>query len=170
VALAVLTGNSTAQSVASRDPMIGRLVPTFAWAAMDDSAKIISPLSLKGSVVLIDMWATWCGPCRKELPFMHDAYARFHAQGFEIVSISFDEAPGKVTEFRDDFFPMPWQHVFASPDIENDVVRIFRIDGFPRAVLVDRDGRVLRVDSAVRGPALAATLDSLLAGRLSPPR
>lgn len=155
---------------ASQSPLVGRLVPTFAWASMEDSAAIISPLSLRGSVVLIDLWGTWCAPCRREMPFLHAAYQRFHPAGFEILSVSFDVSPGKVQAYRRDQFPMPWQHVYATSEIEAEATRIFRVDSFPRTVLIDRDGTVLRVDSGLRGPALAATLDSVFAGRVTQPR
>ncbi len=133
---------------------------------MNDSTAIVSPLSLAGSVVLIDLWGTWCAPCRREMPFLHDAYAKFHAQGFEIVSVAFDVSPGKVAAFRRDHFPMPWQHVFATRSIDAEATRLFHLDSFPRAVLLDRDGTVLRVDTGLRGPVLKATLDSLFSGHL----
>lgn len=151
------------------DPLQGRLVPTFAWTSVDDSTAIVSPLSLQGSVVLIDLWGTWCAPCRREMPFLHEAYARFHSQGLEIVSVSFDVSWEKVQVYRRDHFPMPWQHVYATGTIDAEATRIFRIDNFPRTVLIGRDGTVLRVDTGLRGPALAATLDSVFAGRMSLP-
>jgi thiol-disulfide isomerase/thioredoxin len=157
-----------AQSVHVSEPLLGRLVPTFAWTAMDDSTSIISPLSLQGRVVLVDLWATWCGPCRREMPFLHDAYARYHARGLEIVSVAFDVSPGKVATYRRDHFPMPWQHVYATSLIEAEATRIFRVDSFPKALLLDRDGTVLRIDAGLRGSALAATLDSVFTGRMPP--
>lgn len=162
------TTAALAQDRRPAERLQGRVVPTFAWPSMHDSATIISPLSLQGSVVLIDLWGTWCGPCRREMPFLHDAYSRFHARGFEIVSVAFDVSPGKVAAFRRDRFPMPWQHVYATAQIEAEATRIFRVDNFPRTVLIDRDGTVLRVDHGLRGPTLAATLDSLFRARLSP--
>ncbi len=155
----------TAQAARPAEPLIGRVVPTFAWPAMDDSVTIISPLSLQGSVVLIDLWGTWCGPCRREMPFLHDAWTRYHARGFEIVSVAFDVSPGKVAAFRRALFPMPWQHVYATAAIEAEATRIFRVDNFPRAVLIDRDGTVLRVDEGLRGPKLAATLETIFSAR-----
>ena len=157
---------ATTAPVRQREPLLGRLVPTFAWTAMDDSTEIISPLSLRGSVVLIDLWGTWCVPCRREMPFLHDAYERFHRQGFEILSVAFDQSPGKVAAYRRGQYPMPWQHVYASAAIENEATRIFRVDSFPRAVLLDRNGIVLRVDTGLRGVSLAATLDSIFSGRI----
>lgn len=166
VALGVLLVTAAplrAQDKRPDDALQGRLVPTFAWPSMEDSTVTISPLSLQGKLVLIDLWGTWCGPCRREMPFLHDAYARFHARGFEIVSVAFDVSPGKVTAFRREQFPMPWQHVYATAAIEEEVTRLFRVDNFPRTVLIGRDGTVLRVDDGLRGPRLALTLDSLIA-------
>lgn len=137
---------------------------------MDDSAVVISPLSLQGKVVLIDLWGTWCAPCRREMPFLHGAYARFRSHGFEIVSVAFDVSPGLVTAFRREHFPMPWQHVYATHAIEAEATRLFRVDNFPRAVLVGRDGTVLRVDDGLRGPRLAITLDSLFRAEDRPAR
>lgn len=168
--LLVAVPSLAAQRLPDPEPLVGRLVPTFAWPDMDDSTAVISPLSLQGRVVLIDLWGTWCAPCRREMPFLHAAYSRFHTRGFEIVSVAFDVSPGKVTAFRRDRFPMPWQHVYATDAIESDATRIFRVDNFPRTILVDRDGTVLRVDAGLRGPALAATLDSVFTGLVPPPR
>lgn len=168
--LLVAPSGLDAQAATAVDPLIGKLVPTFAWTSMDDSTSIVSPLSLQGTVVLVDLWGTWCGPCRREMPFLHAAYARFRAQGFEIVSVAFDVSPGKVQAYRREHFPMPWQHVFATTEIEADATRMFRVDNFPRTVLLDRSGHVLRIDAGLRGPALAATLDSVFSGQVSLPR
>ncbi len=166
VALVLVAARGAAQPAPTRDPLIGRLVPTFAWPSMDDSTSIISPLSLQGKVVLLDLWGTWCAPCQREMPFLHEAYARFRARGFEIVSVSFDMSAAKVQIYRRDRFPMPWQHVYATSLIETEATRIFRVDNFPRALLIGRDGTVLRADTGLRGPALSATLDSLFSGTL----
>jgi thiol-disulfide isomerase/thioredoxin len=167
---AATSGGVGAQGATPPVPMQGRLVPTFAWPAMDDSSALVSPLSLQGQVVLIDLWGTWCAPCRREMPFLHDAYSRFHPRGFEILSVSFDVSPGKVAAYRRDHFPMPWLHVYATAAIEAEATRLFRVDNFPRTVPSRSMSTVLRVDTGLRGPALAATLDSLFAGRLTPVR
>jgi thiol-disulfide isomerase/thioredoxin len=170
IAAAVLLGiavRSDAQAVQAADALVGRLVPTFAWPDMEDSTRLISPLSLQGRVVLLDLWGTWCAPCRREMPFLHAAYDRFHPRGLEIVSIAFDVSPGKVLAFRREQFPMPWQHVYATYGIEAEATRLFHAESFPRAVLIGRDGTVLRVDTGLRGPALATTLDSLFAAEVA---
>jgi thiol-disulfide isomerase/thioredoxin len=173
IAAAMLTASAAqagAQTSDSAPAFLGRQIGTFAWTSMDDSTNIVSPLSLRGSVVLVDLWGTWCAPCRREMPFLHAAYAKYRTQGFEILSIAFDVSPEKVQAFRRDVAPMPWLHVYATSAIETEAARTFQLDGFPRAVLLGRDGTVLRVDAALRGPALAATLDSALSNRLSRPR
>lgn len=161
--LLAATRVAPAQTAGPREGLRGRLVPTFAWPSMEDSTVTISPLSLQGSVVLLDLWGTWCAPCRREMPFLHDAYARFKARGFEIVSVAFDVSPGKVAAFRREQFPMPWLHVYATSAIEAEATRLFTVDNFPRTVLIGRDGTVLRVDDGLRGLQLAQTLDSLFA-------
>ncbi len=168
--LALLIATSVrAQESRPDDRLQGRLVPTFAWPSMEDSTVVISPLSLQGKVTLLDLWGTWCAPCRREMPFLHDAYARFKARGFEIVSVAFDVSPGKVAAFRREQFPMPWQHVYATTAIEAEATRVFRIDNFPRTVLIGRDGTVLRVDDGLRGPKLAITLDSIFSAEPASP-
>lgn len=150
-------------------PLQGRLVPTFAWPALHDSTTIVSPLSLAGSVVLIDLWATWCEPCRREMPFLHEAWARFRARGLQILSVSFDGTPDPVDTFRLTAFPMPWLHVHLSRTAATDAVHLFRATQYPRTLLLNRDGIVLRADDGLRGAALLATLDSALAGTLGMP-
>lgn len=158
-----------AQEVGPASTLIGKPIATFAFTEMDDSTNIISPLSLRGSVVLIDLWGTWCAPCRREMPFLHAAYAKYRDRGLQIVSIAFDASPGVVQAFRRTTFPMPWLHVYATPEIEAVASRLFRLDGFPRTVLLARDGVVLRVDEGLRGPALDQTLAAVFSAA-APPR
>ncbi|MCC7053476.1 MAG: TlpA family protein disulfide reductase [Gemmatimonadaceae bacterium] len=152
---------------AAKEPLVGRLVPTFAWPALNDSTVTISPLSLAGKVALVDLWATWCGPCVREMPTLHAAWVKHRKRGFALVSLSFDSDPATVARFRRSRFAMPWQHVLPSRASRQDAVRIFQAEQFPRAVLIDRDGTVLRVDKGLRGTALLPTLDSALAGLLA---
>jgi thiol-disulfide isomerase/thioredoxin len=165
-----LASSLSGQGSDSLPPLLGRPIGTFAWTSIDDSTNIISPILLRGSFVLVDLWGTWCAPCRREMPFMHEAYQRFHSRGFEILSIAFDISPQKVQVFRRDVSPMPWLHVYATAEIEAEATRLFQLDGFPRAVLLDRDGTVVRVDTGLRGAALAATLDSLLTVNTGAPK
>ena len=69
----------------------GQKAPPFEAIATDGTT-VKFPESYKGKVVLLDFWATWCGPCVKEVPNVVDAYARFHPQGLEVLSVSLDQA------------------------------------------------------------------------------
>jgi thiol-disulfide isomerase/thioredoxin len=143
-----------------RQIVVGKTVPAFSLAAFERPGTIYTSEHLKGKVVLIDFWATWCLPCIEEMPNLHQEYEKFKAQGFEILSVSLDESPEVVNEFRKEKWKMPWLHslLTSSPDVKKQ----FEIIGIPRAVLIDRDGRIVATDRELRGRNLDQTLTQLL--------
>jgi thiol-disulfide isomerase/thioredoxin len=101
--------------------------------------------SLKGKVVLVDFWATWCGPCVGELPNVKAAYEKYHGKGFEIVGVSLDRERAALEKFikeRD----MPWtQIIFSKPEEmywKNPVAVKHEIHSIPATFLIGRDGKV----------------------------
>jgi len=124
--------------------------PKFTAATLD--ARKISPADYKGKVLLIDFWATWCGPCIAELPNVQRVYKDFHEKGLEIVSISLDRSPEPLEAFleRED---LSWTHILnaASPRDE-DPASIYGVTSIPTMILVGRDGRIAAVN--MRGPRL----------------
>jgi thiol-disulfide isomerase/thioredoxin len=112
----------------------------------------------RGKVVLIDFWATWCGPCRAELPNLRKLKAQYGQSGFEVVSISVDEDRAKLDAFLQQT-PMPWV-VLHSEKGRNATAEYYGVNTVPTAILVDRAGRVVSLDA--RGKRLEEQLIQLM--------
>jgi thiol-disulfide isomerase/thioredoxin len=109
------------------------------FTAMDGRA--ISLSKLKGKVVLVDFWATWCGPCMAELPKVLAAYLKLHDQGFEIIGISFDEDKATLERVLKQK-GMTWPQYFDGKLWGNEFGVKYGIDAIPSMWLIDRDGKV----------------------------
>ena len=121
------------------------------------------PLSLdqyKGKVVLIDFWATWCGPCINELPNVLQAYTKYHKDGFDIIGISLDKDRNKLTQFIQKE-KMPWRQYFDGQGWQNSLAKKYGVNSIPATYLLDGEGRIIGVD--LRGSALEDAVASALA-------
>lgn len=114
---------------------------------------------MKGKVVLIDFWATWCGPCVGEVPNVKAAYDKLHGQGFEIVGISLDNNQDALTAFVKEH-GMAWPQYFDGQQWGNKIARRFGINAIPAMWLVDKQGNLS--DQDARG-ALEEKVSKLLA-------
>jgi len=132
----------------------------FAFSAKALNGQTISPASYKGKVLLMDFWATWCGPCVASLPELQAAYKKFHAQGLEVVGISLDEDKAALTSFVKDN-KMPWPQIFDGKAWNSAVPGVYGVKAIPFMLIVGRDGKIAAVnprgniESAVKA-ALAA--------------
>lgn len=145
-----------------KDIEVGKQCPDFKIASIDDPDKIITLESLKGKYVLIDVWATWCGPCVGEIPGIHEAYDAYKDKNFTVLSISFDINVEYVHKYRKGKWKMPWLNAFAKGEFDSSIGDIFEVTGIPKPVLIDPNGKIIAISGEVRGDRLMKTLEKYL--------
>jgi thiol-disulfide isomerase/thioredoxin len=124
----------------------------------------------KGKVVIVDFWATWCGPCLAELPNLKSIYKKYHDRGLEIVGVNLDKSAGELGKFlRDNDLPWKTLHNEDPKTAEDDKkgfsdpnAEFYGITGIPTIILIDRKGKVISLDA--RGEQLATLVDGLVGG------
>ncbi|XZE21107.1 TlpA family protein disulfide reductase [Pirellulaceae bacterium SH449] len=116
-----------------------------------------------GKIVIMDIWATWCGPCIRELPNLKEVYAKYQSQGVEVLGVNIDEEADELSAFleREE---LPWKTIVsgetAKRGFETQLVQTLGITGIPFIAIIDRDGKVAALHT--RGPALAEKIEELL--------
>ncbi len=133
--------NSFADIADDLEPAIGlaegNRAPAFTIETLDD--EIVALSDLRGRVVLLNFWGTWCGPCRREMPEFEKAHEEWNAQGFEILAIAYNDTEEAMAAFRDEFdlsFPL-------ALDDSGAINEAYGIQSRPSSYLLDRDGLIL---------------------------
>lgn len=136
---------------------VGQVAPDFSLP--DPSGKMISLSSFRGKYVLVDFWASWCGPCRQENPNVVKAYQQFKGKNFTILGVSLDKTKDKWQQaIKDD--GLAWNHVSDLKFWDSAVVPLYGINAIPTNFLLDPQGKIIAAN--LRGPALEAKLREVL--------
>jgi len=130
-------------------------------AFTDLKGKEVDLSKMTDKVVLVDFWATWCGPCVAEMPNVIAAYGKYKEKGFEVVGISLDEDKAAVEKFVEEN-KMPWSQYFDGKGWENELAQHFGISGIPATFLVGKDGKIVAAN--LHGEELEAAIEKALGG------
>jgi thiol-disulfide isomerase/thioredoxin len=165
--LSAIVGVAATQPGAPRSGITaGQPAPVFHANTVDKKA-VNFPADYKGKVVLLDFWATWCGPCRQELPNVVAAYNQFHDKGFEIVSVSLDrprQGPDVLQFVKD--HNMTWPQIYDGGYWQAAVAVEYGVHAIPCPVLVDGDtGIIIATDRNALGHHLTEHLEKILAAK-----
>ena len=117
----------------------GKAAPDFALKSSTGENLRLS--EYRGDVVMINFWATWCGPCRQEMPLLDELYARYERVGFNLLGVNIDDDSRRAMQMIEELgvdFPVLF-------DARKEVSKLYEVDAMPVTVLVDREGNVRHV-------------------------
>jgi len=113
--------------------------PAPAFQLSGRGGKAIDLSQYKGQVVMINFWATWCGPCRQEMPLLEDIYKKYKPMGFTLVGVNVEPKPVEVEAWLAKQKPVSFPIAF---DTESKVSKMYKVLGMPSTVFIDRKGNV----------------------------
>ena len=131
----------------------------FEQPDMDGTMHRLSEYAGKGHWLLVDFWASWCGPCRAEMPNVLEAYNKYHDKGFEVIGISFDQNRDAWLKAVEQI-KMPWLQLSDLKGWKCAAAPVYKIDAITDNILIDPQGKI--IDRALRGKALHKRLQKLL--------
>jgi cytochrome c biogenesis protein CcmG/thiol:disulfide interchange protein DsbE len=157
LAAMMLVAAGCANETAGRAPEVGKAAPSF--TATDLEGKHVSLDSLEGRVVLVNSWATWCGPCRAEIPLLDSLHRQYQAQGFSVIGVSVDEH-GMAADVRSFARELGMTYpVWLDPEQRFSIV--FAASGVPETFLIDRAGVIRFRHSGALVPADTSLINAI---------
>ncbi len=147
------------QQIASNFASVGNKAPDF--TARTPEGKDLSLKEAMGKYTIIDFWASWCGPCRRENPNVVNVYNQYHDKGLNIISVSLDR-PGQEDRWKQAILKdkMDWFHISNLQFWQDPIARSYGVRAIPATFLLDENGIIIAKD--LRGPALGAKMEELL--------
>jgi thiol-disulfide isomerase/thioredoxin len=139
------SNTSTTSNESSAYPPLATAVAQGELEALDGTK--FKPADRKGSVLLMNMWGVWCGPCRTEMPHLVEMQNKYRDQGFQVIGLNVGdedhkpESIDKIKQFAGEM-KLNYELVRAPQDVQEAMVGISKFDGVPQSVLVDRNGRL----------------------------
>lgn len=135
---------------------IGHIAPEINLP--DTSGNLVALSSLRGKIVLIDFWASWCGPCKQEIPNVKKIYSKYKSKGFEIYGVSLDKYENSwIGYIKKD--SLNWVQVSDLKYWKSEAAALYEVKGIPYTVLIDKEGKIIA--KGLRGDALEAKLDEI---------
>ena len=148
-----------AEREAGKATAIGAQYTDLTMPAPDGKEIRVSDYVSKNKYTLIDFWASWCGPCRAEMPTVVKAYSTYHAKGFEVVGVSFDNDKAAWLKAIDQL-KMPWPQMSDLKGWESVGAEKYNVRAIPANVLIDQQGKIVAKD--LRGEDLLSKLGELM--------
>ncbi|MGI6457047.1 MAG: TlpA family protein disulfide reductase [bacterium] len=139
-------------------PKVGADAPLFKGKTLEGK-EINLKDQYKDSLILVDFWATWCPPCRAEIPNLQKIYKKYQGKGFEIISINVTDSKETLQEFmEEEENKMPWIHILDA-ETKNEIAQKYEVTGIPAPYLINHEGKIVARDIGLRGPNLVKTIE-----------
>ncbi|NAS29903.1 redoxin family protein [Flavobacteriaceae bacterium R38] len=144
-----------------RKIMVGNTIPDFNFENIDYEEDRITNESLRGKTVLLDFWATWCGPCIKEIPNIETLYKKYKNKNFEVVSVSLDKDKRLVENFRNNQSPLAWKNTILTKGFKDGQAINMEVSALPKVILINPEGKIIAVDEEAKGEQLETLLANI---------